>query len=1109
LTLRRRRLYILTYMNTARCAGLVILAVVLSSIAVIETHTQSTDPLLEGFKNPPDSARPRTWWHWTNGNVTKEGITKDLEWMKRVGIAGFQLADVASGGGQEVAGKINFGTPEWFDAVRHAASEAKRLGLEMTIFSSPGWSETGGPWVSSEQGMQRLVWTETIVDGGKNFTGKLQQPPANLGFYRDAKVIAFRTPAGDHDAVSPTPKVASSSGDVNDPSGMLDDNRQTSTTIRAGNDGVAWIQFEYPQAIEAQAITIGARSGRAGVPQGRVLASEDGRTFRTIVNLPGTQLYRQSAYRTYAFPTVTARFFRIEMTGAPTDPAATMSQAPQPAAREYQVTDALITTAARIHRWEEKTVNGFIFEYDTVPTPGVAAAKTVATRDVIDLTASMGTDGTLNWNPPAGTWTVLRMGHVPTGARNRPATPAGSGLEADKLSRTHMEAYYHGYFDPIQKALGPLFGDSLKMVMMDSWEAGMDNWTESILAEFQQRRGYSPIPYLPALTGRVVAGADVSDRFLWDFRRTLADLWAENHYGTMTKLLEANGLGTYGEASGVSLEIPEDTLLNKKYATVPMGEFWVRDLHPRLMYYQDIRGAASASHVYGKRLAAAESFTGGGYESPFTLKKVADYWVAQGINRLVFHTSAHQPLDTKPGNTMVGTHINRNITWAEQARPLMDYFSRSSFMLQQGLFVADFAYLLNEGAPSTPPIWGAGLQPAVPAGHDFDYINADVLLNRMSVGADGRLMLPDGMSYRILVLPQTDRMRPELLRKLRELVAGGATVVGPRPSKSPSLMGYPASDAEATQLAAELWGDIDGVSRNYNRIGKGQVVYGLPLTDVLKSINLAPDFEYAGGLDADVAWMHRRTESADIYYVANLSDQRRNFQTRFRVAGKTAEIWHPDTGETEPAGYSISDGRTSVPLELAERELVFVVFRQGAAQQARQVQTPATSVLATIGGPWDVTFPANLGAPQKIQIAALAPWSANADQGVKFFSGTATYAKTIQVQPNWIASGSRTMLDLGAVNDLAEVVVNGRSLATVWKPPYRVDVTGALRAGANNVQIKVTNEWTNRMIGDRGAPPERRVLAPLPAGARGGGGDGQPPASGLLGPVRLIKFEGR
>src|SRR5258707_8162147 len=261
--------------------------------------------------------------------------------------------------------------------------------------------------------------------------------------------------------------------------------------------------------------------------------------------------------------------------------------------------------------------------------------------------------------------------------------------------------------------------------MMESWEAGTNNWTDEIAAEFQKRRGYNPTPYLPALTGHVVENADVSDRFLWDFRRTLADLWADAHYGTMSALLRERGIGIYAEAAGVSLEMPEDTLLNKSKVDIPAGEFWVRDLHPRLMYLQDVRGAASAAHVYGKNLVAAESFTGGGYESPYTLKKVADYWLAQGINRLVFHTSAHQPLDTKPGNAMVGTHLNRNITWAEEAKPFITYLARSSFMLQQGKFVADIVYLLNEGAPSTPPIWGAGTTPTPPEGYDYDFINAD------------------------------------------------------------------------------------------------------------------------------------------------------------------------------------------------------------------------------------------------------------------------------------------------------------------------------------------------------------------------------------------------
>ena len=405
-------------------------------------------------------------------------------------------------------------------------------------------------------------------------------------------------------------------------------------------------------------------------------------------------------------------------------------------------------------------------------------------------------------------------------------------------------------------------------------------------------------------------------------QETLADLWADAHYGVMAEKLREKGIGIYAEAAGVSLEMPEDTLLNKSKVEIPMGEFWVRDLHPRLMYFQDVRGAASAAHVYGKPLVGAEAFTGGGYESPFTLKKVADYWLAQGINRLVFHTSAHQPLDTKPGNTMVGTHLNRNITWAEQAQPLMTYFARSSHLLQQGMFVADLAYLLNEGAPSTPPIWGAGTQPTPPEGHDYDFINADVLLNRLSVAADGRLVLPDGMSYRLLVLPETDRMRPELLRKLRDLVASGATITGRRPLRSPSLANYPAADAEVEALAAELWGDLDGVSRTIRYFGKGRVVWGRPPAETLASIGVVKDFDYAKGLDAQVAWLHRRTPAADIYYVVNSSDQAREFDARFRIAGKDLRYYcRLAEASTSAAFIAQAASQTLQMVKLPERQM--------------------------------------------------------------------------------------------------------------------------------------------------------------------------------------------
>jgi len=1108
-------------MNSTRKAILTAAAAALAGLALAQSPG---DTLEQGFRNPPDSAKPRTWWHWTNSNITKEGITKDLEWMKRAGIGGFQLADVAAGAGQTVEKKIVFGSPEWLDAVRHSAAEAERLGLEMAIFSSPGWSETGGPWVKPGQAMKKAVWSETVVEGPRGFAGKLPQPPSNNGpirnlatgggrgptppdptWYGDSAVVAYRTPLDEVNMADLNPKATTSAGPLN-AAALLDDDLTTAVTIPAPpGGGPAWVQFEFAQPFRARAVSIGSRGG---IPVGRVLAGDDGATFQTLVVLPGPQGYRGGPARTFAFPEVTARFFRVELSGAPLSPAAVMSQAPSQPAREYILTEAKFYSGARVHRWEEKA--GFIVmdEFESLATPPVPAAAAIRRSDIIDLTSKMAPDGTLNWDVPPGRWTILRMGASLTGAKDRPAVASGSGYEVDKLSAKHVEAYFHGYLDPIAQTLGPLFGKGLRYVLMDSWEAGMENWTDEMVAEFRTRRGYDPTPYLPVLAGRVVESAEVSDRFLWDFRRTVADMFADNHFGVMGRMLRERGLGSYAEAAGVSMEIMEDTLLNKSKVDIPMGEFWVRALHPELMYYVDVRGAASASHAYGKPLVATESYTGGAYEAPYTLKRIGDYWFAQGVNRFVFHTSAHQPLDTKPGNTMVGTHINRNITWAEQAAPFMTYLARNSFLLQQGLFVADLAYLLNEGAPSTMPFWGPGLQPAPPEGYDYDCVNADVLLNRMAVKEDGRLALPDGMSYRVLVLPPTDRMTLPLLHKIRDLVAGGATVVGPRPVQSPSLAGYPAADGEVQAIARDLWGDEDGITRTRHLYGKGQVLWGVPLAGVLASLGVARDFECSRGLDADVPWIHRRAGDTDIYFVVNRADRAQHSEARFRVSGKEAELWHPDTGSIEPATYSIADGRTTVPLDLAERESVFVVFRRPAQSLSRTMPAAAANTLATLAGPWTVRFPPNLGAPSSIELAKLESWTVNPDDGVKYFSGTATYTKTLDAPQSWFSGGAKLLLDLGTVKDLAEVSLNGKAVGGLWKPPYRVDVTALLRPGVNQLQIRITNEWTNRQIGDRVGPPEKRVLAsPGPTPGRAGGfplGPQTPPESGLMGPVTLV-----
>jgi len=1078
----------------------------------IGTKTSAqNDDLKAEFKNPPPAAWPRAWWHWTNSNVTKDGITKDLEWMKRVGIQGMQLADVASGGGQTVPAKIVFGSPEWLDAVKFAASEADRLKLEMTIFTSAGWSLTGGPWVKPEQAMKKLVWSEMQVDGAKSIHTILPEPPSaegagpllpngnRKGFYRDQAVIAFRTPDDELAESNNKPTVSTIKGMIN-ASTLFDDNLTTGISVPAdANTQKAWIKLEYNAPFTAKGITI---AGRRGIPYGRVQASNDGLTYHTLTNIPGRSGYRGGNIRTYAFPETSAKYYRIEFTNAPVKPGEVISEVTTLPDTAYQLTEIKLQPGARVNRWEDKAGFNFLFEYDGTETPASGPGAAIKKADIIDLTTKLAVDGTLTWDAPAGNWTIMRFGYALTGSKNRPAVPSGLGYEADKMSRKHITAYMEAYTAPLQKALGPLCGKSLQYMVMDSWEAGIQNWTDEMADDFLRLRGYSMLPYLPVLAGRVVGDNETSDRFLWDFRRTLVDLIAENHYGTVTDFLNKQGLKTYSEAGGVSLESIEDALLNKKYVDIPMGEFWVKDLHPSSMYYEDIRGAASASHVYGKGLVAAEAYTGGGYESPNTLRRIADYWFTQGVNRLVFHTSAHQPLDTKPGNTMVGTHINRNITWAELARPFMTYLARNSYMMQRGMYAADIVYLLNEGAPSTMPFWGAGVQPAMPEGYSFDYINADALLTRMNVDTKGKLVLPDGMNYSILVLPPTQQMTLPVLRKIQALVQAGATVVGPKPIKPPGLTNYPASDQELTEIANDMWGDLDGRSLTTRAYGKGKVFWGQPLQKVLRSNGVIPDVDDDRPLE-QVSWIHRHEADKEIYLLVNRTDTVQDMNVKFRVSGKEAEFYHADTGNGEPAPYNVSTATTSVPVHLGAREAVYVLFDKNTSNASRLKEHPAERVITTVNGLWQLTFPAGWGVPATpLQLAQLTSWTTNADPAIKYFSGTAIYNKMVMLKPGDIQFKDM-YLDLGHVGDIAVVTVNGGASDTLWKNPYRVKLTN-LKPGKNTIQIKVTNEWSNRIAGDKLLPEDKRFLSPGPPAFGAAGLQQVLNPSGLLGPVKIV-----
>ena len=1097
---------------------------------------QAPGSLESGFENPPDSARPRVWWHWMNGNVTREGITLDLEWMKRVGIGGVQNFDANIGniraGQQEmpqyVEKRIVYHSPEWKELLRHAAAECDRLGLEMTMHTSGGWSETGGPWVKPEEAMKKLVWSETRVEGPRKLQATLAPPPSESGpfqnlpyrhpfrpptegepplptYYADGAVVAFREPAAEGSPAGTRPKVTTSAVTL-DPAALFDGDLVRTVKLPLVADAPAWIQYEFGEPFPARAVTIAM--GSTTMPTGTLEASDDGRTFTTLVTLPGPS-GRSLPVRTYAFPKAAARYYRVVFTAVPLGRFAALRGASAP--REVEVAEVALAPGARLNRWEEKAGFGLLLEYDSVGSPEVPPEAAVAKARVVDLTSKMSADGRLEWDVPEGRWVILRMGYSLTGAKNNPAPPEATGLEVDKLNPAHIEKYLRGYLDPIADAMGPLLGKSFQHLLVDSWEAGLQNWTEKMLEEFATRRGYDPKPYLPALTGRVVESAEVSERFLWDFRRTIADMLADYHYAGLARILHERGLKLYGEAAGAGSPMFQDALQNKGRVDIPMGEFWtlLPGLGHRATHVMDVHEAASAAHIYGKPLVATESFTSfvpGWNDTPSSLKGLGDHFMSMGVNRFVIHTSVHQPFaDRRPGFTLgpFGQHYSRNNTWAEQSRAWISYLTRSSHILQQGLFVGDIAYYYGEGAPATtyrgPQTIPA---PAPPEGYAYDYMNTEVLLTRLSV-KDGRLVLPDGMSYRVLVLPDgLDRLTPPVLRKLRDLVFAGATVVGPRPQRSPSLVGYPGSDDEIRVLANEVWGACDGRTVTEHAYGRGKVYWGQSLAEVLAALEAPPDLEYTRPtFDTTVDWIHRRTGEADLYFVTNQQDRAEDLEVRFRVDGRAPELWHPETGEIEPAGYLIDDGRTTVPLGLEPHESVFVVFRQDAAAPSREVSRPVRTRITTLEGSWDVRFPEDQGAPSKIRLDRLVSWTTHADPGVRHFSGTATYAKDIEAPRDWCRPGAQLVLELGEVKEIAEVSVNGEPLGIAWHRPFRADVTGALKPGPNHIEIKVTNLWVNRLVGDEQESAEKRyafsTFKPYTK-------DSPLLDSGLLGPVSVV-----
>ena len=1160
---------------------------------ILSVSAAQTD-LEKQFQTPPDSAKPRTWWHWVSGNVSSEGITADLQAMKEIGLGGCQLFTVDQ---SNVHGSVKFMGPEWRGFVKQTLSEADKLGLEVSIEGCDGWSESGGPWIQPEQGMQHIVWTEKNVTSGKKISLDLPQPPATRGFYKDIALLAFPMLKGDN---LPMPAAFKCSVTNIDGGKLIDGNADTGVQINIERNSALELELAYAQPVTCGSLTITGDANLVKV-SGDLEASTDGSTFSKVgsITLGGIS----------AFPPTTGKYFRLKF--------------PKVNAKELRLSEISLTGV----RLDQLQARIGMQPKLNIPFSDLAlsADEVIDPATIVDLT------GKSEWNAPPGRWTLIRVGHTGTGATTHPSTTPG--LECDKLSRAAVRYHFEHMFGPILADSPNEAGRALHSILLDSWECGCANWTPLMPQEFSKRRGYEIRRWLPAVTGRVVKDADSTQKFLWDFRRTIADLLTENHYGVAQEFAHEHHMNLYAEAPGIGLPTVADNLACKGRTDIPMGEFWVnRSMEDNI---DDPKEAASAAHIYGKPVVATESFTATANvaswaNDPYGLKQLGDYEFCLGVNRFIFHRYAHQPWnDRQPGMSMGpwGINFERSNTWWKQGSAWMDYLSRCQALLQQGRFVADLLYFYGEGAAAG--VAHRDLKPVVPAGYDYDVCNAEILLNQAAV-KHGEIVLQSGMRYRVLVLPENTRMTLSLLKKIQSLIRAGATVYGPKPVKSPSLQDR---DEAVQKLAAEIWGDCNGVKITSHNYAKGRVLWGESLAGALPS---APDFDAS---QSGMKFIHRRAGDAEIYFVSNQRKAARTVDCTFHVSGKVPELWHPDTGQREVVAlYGTTNGCTTIPISFDPVGSVFVVFRAAAsaepvisiarndqrlleagaakpvieiskasfgvpgdATKSRDVTAevrqrvaageaalpvadfvkygdPAYGVVKTltidyvvggraqtasalegedlnltepsrqpsdnvtlwrqadgsislqafnpgnyaltltsgkklsatvpelpaalsIEGPWQLSFPPKLGAPATATFDHLTSWTESADEGVKYFSGTATYRKTVEIPAGDFGAGKRFFLDLGTVKNLAAVSVNGKSLGTLWKEPFRIDITAVVKPGANELEIQVVNLWPNRLIGDQKLPEDKRItwasVAPYKA---------SDPllSSGLIGPVRIL-----
>jgi hypothetical protein len=1036
----------------------------------------------QSFIKPPESVQTSVYWYWINDNISREAVIKDLQSMKEAGINRAFIGNIGLSAQEAPYGNVKIFSDEWWEIMHTALKTATELNIEIGMFNCPGWSQSGGPWVKPEQAMRYLASSEMRVKGPQKFSGKPEQPTEN---FQDVKVLAWPVSAGyEQNLLTEASQVQASSftGKIDLTSGHTElVLTQPETTV----------DIALPQKATVRSLVI--------YPAHRPVSAEcelqvrDSGNYRSIkkFTINRTNPALNVGFEPYApvaasFPEADGQEFRIVFSKAnPNSGIARMVLSPTPMVERYAEKSLAKMFQTPLPYWHD-----YLWDRQ----PAVEDASLVPSPDkVLDISKYMTADGTLTWDVPEGEWIIMRTGMAPTGVTNSPASPQGTGLEADKMSRQHISAHFDAFVGKILERIPAADRKTWKVVVEDSYETGGQNFTDGMIDEFRERYGYDPVPFLPVFKGHTVGNPDLSDRFLWDIRRMVADKVAYDYVGGLREASNRHGLTTWLENYG-HWGFPGEFLQYGGQSDEIGGEFWSEGTLGDI----ENRAASSCAHIYGKTKVSAESFTcaGGAYSRhPATMKRRGDWSFTEGINNTLLHVYIQQPYDDRPPgvNTWFGNEFNRLNTWYSHFDLFTAYLKRCNFMLQQGLNVADAAYFIGEDAPKMTGVCDPGL----PAGYSFDYINAEVIVRDLAV-KDGRLVLPHGTSYSLLVLPRLETMRPEVLQKIERLVAEGAVVLGPPPSRSPSMSNYPEADRQVQALASKMWGDPSAQQRTY---GKGRILTDMNMQEAFDLLSVAPDCRFAG--DDPARYAHRTINGNEAYFITNQSDRTIRINPQFRVRDMQPEWWDAVSGAVRPLpAFTQQDGITAVPLQLEAFESVFVVFRNGGKPASANAEDnyPQPAVLAEVTAPWQVSFQSGEFS-EPVLFDQLEDWTGNSDECIRHYSGTAVYKTGITL--NEKPEGKTIFLEFGKVNVMAKVKINGQYAGGIWTAPYRTDVTGFVKQGDNAIEVEVVNTWVNRLIGDRSLPEQDRHTwshnNPWQAGS-----PLQP--SGLEGPARFITF---